>query len=73
MCQDPAKALYSMTLKIYLEIDQDSSVEWPWIQVPSQAHENHNYLQNNCWWKRLEPTRKKSATKGINKEPQLDG
>ena len=31
---------------------------WTWAQLLSWAHQNHNYLHSNHWWKRLEPTRK---------------
>ena len=34
------------------------SCHWTWGQFLSWAHQNHNYLHSNHWWKRLEPTRK---------------
>ena len=37
------------------ERGQDGGVERPWAQLFSWVHQNHNYLQNNCRWKRLEP------------------
>ena len=39
------------------ESSQDDG-ERLWAHLLSQAHQNHNYLQNNHQWKRLEPTRK---------------
>ena len=52
------------------EMSRDERAGRPWACRSSWAHQNYNYLQNNHWRKRPEPTWIYCTTKGIPKEPQ---